>query len=180
MLKHVKDSRMRISRAQLIDLLEFANSYCICTYCVCAVLWTWSHLWPAAIEMCLFNRQIEFMASLSTTRLPLRFQEEEYDPCIFTAGAWSPLSLSLSLFRFRRSLLLPAILHRPQQLSLFSLHANPSGLVSYPLHSTSSLLLSLSSHLVPLFQSFRSSFKPGPRGQEFGLVFQTSLLALLW
>lgn len=68
----------------------------IYTNCVCALLWTWSHLWPAAIEMRLFNRQIEFMASFSTTRLPLRFQEEEYDPSILTAGAWSPLGLSLS------------------------------------------------------------------------------------
>lgn len=73
--------------------------------CVLAVLWTWSHLWPAAIEMCLFNRQIKFMASFSTTRLPLRFQEEEYDPSIVSVGAGSPLSLSPS--RFSRSLLLP-------------------------------------------------------------------------
>lgn len=85
--------------------------------CVLAVLWTWSHLWPAAIEMCLFNRQIKFMASFSTTRLPLRFQEEEYDPSIVSVGAGSPLSLSLPL-SFLSISPSPAVLHRPQQLSL--------------------------------------------------------------
>lgn len=114
--------------------------------CMLAVLWTWSHLWPAAIEMCLFNRQIKFMASFSTTRLPLRFQEEEYDPSIVSVGAESPLSLSLSLV----SLDLSFSCRTPQAPAaiLFFLHANPSGLVSF----TPPLLLS--SHLVPLFSKF--------------------------
>lgn len=116
----------------------------IYTNCVCAVLWTRSRLWPAAIEMCLFNRQIEFMASFSTTRLPLRFQEEEYDPSIFTAGAWSPLSLSLSLSLSLISVDLSFSCRTPRAPAAIPspLHANPSGLVSYPLHSTSSPLLS--------------------------------------
>lgn len=68
----------------------------------------------------------------------------------------------------------PAVLHRPQQLSL-SFYTLTHLASSPPLHLSSSHLSSS-----PSFQSFRSSFKPGPRGQEFGLVFQTSLLALLW
>ena len=137
--------------------------------------------------MCLFNRQIEFMASFSTTRLPLRFQGKEYDPSIFTVGAWSPLGLSLSLAHCR-SLLLPPYSIGPSSYPfpryMLTRLASSCILFTPPLLLSSPLLSSplLSSHLVssPLFQSFRSSFKPGPRGQEFGLVFQTSLLALLW
>lgn len=47
--------------------------------------------------MCLFNHQIQFMASFSTTQLPLHVQEEEYDPSLLTEGVWSPLSLFLFL-----------------------------------------------------------------------------------
>lgn len=64
--------------------------------------------WPAATEMCLFNRQIKFMASFfhHRRRRPLRFQKEEYDPSIVSAGAppSSPLPpLPFSLFRSRCS-----------------------------------------------------------------------------
>ena len=90
--------------------------------------------------MCLFNRQIEFMASFSTTRLPLCFQEEEYDPSILTAGACSPRE-SLPL-----SLLLPPYSSRPQQLS-FSRCTRLTRLASSHILSTPPLLLS--SRLIP-------------------------------
>lgn len=97
-------------------------------------MWSLSHSWPAATEMRLFNRRIKFMASFSTTRLPLRLREEECDPSIHPAGAWSHLGLSLSLISvdlssYRRTRRSPAAIP-------FSLSANPSGLVSYPPHST--------------------------------------------
>lgn len=141
-----------------------------------AVLRTWSRLWPAAVEMCLLNRQIEFMASFfHHMAAPPVFKRRNTIPPSLQRG---PGLLSLSLvsadLSFSRH-----TLQAPAAIPL-SLLTNPSALVSYPPHSTSSLLLFFSSHLIPLFQSFRSSFKPGPRGQEFGLVFQTSLLALLW
>lgn len=97
--------------------------------------------------MCLFNRQIEFMASLSTTRLPLCFQEEEYDPSILTVGAWPPLTVSPSLSLVSVDL---SFSHRtaqnPAAIPFLRYNANPSGLVSHPLRyhlsSTSSALLS--------------------------------------
>lgn len=128
--------------------------------------WTWSSLWPAATEICLFNHQIKFMASFfhHTDAPPL--SRGGIRSSIISVGARSVLALSPSPCRTPWA---------PAAIS-FSLHANPSGLVSFPPP------LLFSSHLIssPSFQSFRSSFKPGPRGQEFGLVFQTSLLALLW
>lgn len=121
--------------------------------------------------MRLFNRQIEFMASFSTTRQPLHFQEEEYDPSILTAGAWSPHSLSLSL-TFLSISPSPAIHHRPQQLSPSLLHANPSGLVSYPLHSTSPRLLS--SHLIasPSFKVSAQALSQVLEGRNLAWFFR--------
>lgn len=127
--------------------------------------------WPAAVEMRLFNRQIKFMASFSTSRLPSAFRRRNRIPPSPQRGPVSSQSLPFSHFRRSPSSSGPAVI--PLSLTLTRL-ASSRILLAPPL----SLLLS--SQLVPLFQSFRSSFKPGPRGQEFGLVFQSSLLSLLW
>lgn len=85
----------------------------------------------------------------------------QWGPGLFSVST----SLSLSLISVDRSFSC-CTPQAPAAIS-FSLHANPSGLFSFPPP------LLFSSHLIssPCFQSFRSSFKPGPRGQEFGLVF---------
>lgn len=138
MQKSAKDSGTQIDWTQPVDLMEFANSYihklCVC----CSVLWTWPRLWPAAIEMCLFNRQIEFMASFSTTRLPLCFQEEGIRS-LHLYGGGLVSSPSLSLISVDLSCSCPS-LRRPRQLSL-SRSPRP-GLVSSPLHLLSSPILS--------------------------------------
>lgn len=172
MHKSTKDAQTRLSRAQPIDLLDFANSY-IHKMCVCCEPGLICGLQP---QRCAYL----IIRSSSWLLFPP-------SPCLrggirslYPYGGGLVSSQSLPLFGFHwSSLLLTYSIGPSSYLFLtISLRTNPSGLILHPLHSTSSPLLS--SHLIPHFQSFRSRFKPGPRGQEFGLVFQTSLLALLW
>lgn len=111
--------------------------------------------------MCLFNHQIKFMASFfSTTRLPLHFQEEEYDPSIISVGARSALALSPSPRRTPRA---------PAAIS-FSLRANPSGLVSFP---PPLLLFSpLLSSRPPLFKASAQALSQVLEGRNLAWFFR--------
>lgn len=91
--------------------------------------WTWSSLWPAATEICLFNHQIKFMASFF--HHPSTFKRRNTIPPSFQ---WGPGLFSLSL-------LLLAVLRGPQQLSL-SLCTLTCLALSPSLHLFSSPLIS--------------------------------------
>lgn len=108
------------------------------------------------------------MASFSTTRLPLCFQEEEYDPSIVSVGAGSPLALSPS--HFCRSLLLLCVLHRPQQLSLSLCTLTRLALVSF----TSPLLFStpLISSCPPLFKVSAQALSQVLEGRNLAWFFR--------
>lgn len=117
--------------------------------------------------MCLFNRQIKFMASFSTTRLPLRFQEEEYDPSIVSVGARSRLSLSLSS---RADLSFSCRTPQAPAAIPFFLHTSPSGLVSFtpPLLFSSPLI----SSRPPLFKVSARALSQVLEGRNLAWFFR--------
>lgn len=128
--------------------------------------WTWSSLWPAATEMCLFNHQIKFMASF--------FSPPHGCPSTFKRRNTIPLSFRWGPGLFSLSPLLLAVLRGPQQLSL-SL-CTLTRLASSPslLPSTSPPLLSspLISARPPLFKASAQALSQVLQGRNLAWFFR--------